>query len=659
VEHRAWSVLSIKAIDAEQRIVEGIASTPSPDRGGDVMEPKGAQFTLPMPFLWFHNQKDPIGEVFEADVRPNGIYIKARVSKVTTPGRLKTLVDEAWASFTATPPLVRGLSIGWSAIDAAPIPGTKFTRFMKWAWGELSAVTVPMNTDATILSVKSIDLAASGLHAPGDSGTSTSHEHRTDDLATKLAVAKAMSWSVVRATKGARAMTIPEQIIQFENKRAAEAAARDGLMAKAAETGDSLDEEQGRDYEDADRKVKAIDVHLARLRDLEKSNLAAATPITNVTDQAKASELRGGNPVITVRPNVPKGTSFTRMCMALAAGKGDSYQTLQYAKQWKDSTPEVEQMVEHMWRSKAAVAAGTTTDATWAGPLVVTQPLNEFLEMLRPRTLLGRIPGLKQVPFNVSVPTQTTGGTYGWVGQNKPKPVTKADYATVTVPFAKAAGIIVLSEELVMLSTPSAENLVREEMIAGMGTFLDQQFNDPAVTAVANVNPAAITVGASTAAASGVTAAAAKADIAASIAVFTAANVPLADSVWLMNDSNAFGLSVSLNALGQPLFPGMTAQGGTLFGMPVVVSNNVSTRVILLHAPSILFADEGGVRIDVSREASVQMDSAPTDTVDATTVYVSLWQRNLVGLKAERFITWIRARTAAVRYITSAAYVGS
>jgi HK97 family phage major capsid protein len=196
-------------------------------------------------------------------------------------------------------------------------------------------------------------------------------------------------------------------------------------------------------------------------------------------------------------------------------------------------------------------------------------------------------------------------------------------------------------------------------MIAGMAQFLDTQFTDPAVTAVANVSPAAITVGASTAAASGATAAAARADLAASVAVFTAANIPLSGSVWLMNDSNAFGISMSMNALGQPLFPGMTAQGGTLFGMPVVVSNNVSNRIVLVHAPSILFADEGGVRIDVSREATIQLDSAPTDTVDATTVYHSLWQRNLIGLKAERMITWIRARTAAVRYITAAAYTGA
>jgi HK97 family phage major capsid protein len=641
VQHRAWATLEIKAVDAEQRIIEGIASTPSPDRGGDVMEPSGAQFTLPIPFLWFHNDEDPIGEVFAADVRPDGIYIKARVSIVTKPSRLKTLVDEAWSAFTAQPPLVRGLSIGWKELASEPIQGTRFTRVLKWIWGELSAVTVPMNTDATILSVKQFDLAASGRHSPGDTGT----------------------LPVVRVQKDAQAMptTVPEQITAFENTRAAKAARMTELMTKSAEAGVTLDAAQAEEYDGLDAEVKSIDVHLTRLHSLEKANLATATRVTNTTSTVTASDMRGGasNPVITVKANVPKGTAFARMCMALAAGHGDSYLTLQYAKQWKDSTPEVEQMVEYMWRTKAAVAVGTSTDATWAGPLVVTQPLNEFLEMLRPRTLLGRIPGLRQVPFNVSISTQTTGGTYGWVGQNKPKPVTKADFSTITVPFAKASGIIVMSEELVKLSTPSAENLVREEMIAGMGAFLDVQFQDPAVAAVANVNPASITNGASTAAATGVTGAAAKADLAASVAVFTAAGIPLEGSVWLMNDSNAWGLSIAVNALGQPLFPGMTAMGGTLMGMPVIVSNSLSTRVVLLHAPSILFADDGGVSIDVSREASVQMDSAPTDVVDATTVYLSLWQRNLVGLRAERMITWIRARTAAVRYITAAAYIGT
>lgn len=640
VDNRAYSVLEIKSVDREQRIIEGIASTPSPDRGGDIMDPAGAVFSLPMSFLWFHDDKNPIGEVFEAKVTPNGIFVRARVSRVTTPGRLKTLVDEAWAAFTADPPLVRGLSIGWKPIESKPEKGG-LRRVMKWIWGELSAVTIPMNTDATILSVKAFDQAALGPNTPGVTGTST----------------------VVRVEKDARTMTTQEQIQSFEAKRAANVAAMNALMLKS--DGSTLDEEQTEEYTTLEREVESIDQHLPRLRKLETMNVAGATAITATTNSAAASDLRGGvtttTPRVQVTPMLPKGTAFTRMCMSLAAAKGDSYQAISRAKSYTD-TPEVAQMVEATlnWSTKAAVAAGTTTDATWASPLAVAQPLvNEFLELLRPRTIIGRVAGFRQVPFNVSVPSQTGGGTYSWVGQGNAKPVTSATFATVSVPSAKAAGIIVLTEELVRISSPSAEATVRQEMIDGMAAFLDSQLVDPAVAAVANVNPASITNGAATAAASGATAAALRADLAARVATFTAANIPLEGSVWLMNDSNAFAAGISLNALGQPLFPGMSQNGGSIMGIPVIVSNNVGARIILVHAPSILYADEGGVAIDVSREASIQMDSTPANPSDATTVLVSLWQRNLVGLRAERMITWIRARTAAVTYISAAAYTGA
>jgi HK97 family phage major capsid protein/HK97 family phage prohead protease len=635
--NRAYSLLHVRSVDAEARTITGIATTPEPDRMGDVVDPKGVTFKNPLPLLLHHDSHRPVGRVRFLTPTAKGINFEATIAQVDEPGVVKERVDEAWHSLKAG--LIAGVSIGFRVIgDAVEQLKSGGLKFLKTEVLELSLVTVPANSDCTILSIKSLDLAdlaASGRPTPLPAGT----------------------LPVVRAVKGASKMTLQEQIVQFENTRAAKAAARDALMTKAAEAGETLDQAAADEYDGIDREVKSVDAHLARLRDLEKSTVATATRITPTTVGVTATDLRGSTPttpVISVKSQLPKGTAFTRMAMALAVSKGDSYQAMEHAKQWHTSTPEVELMV------KAAVAAGTTTDATWAGPLAVAQPLvNEFLELLRPRTLLGRIPGLRQVPFNVSVPSQTAGGTYSWVGQGNAKPVTSAAFATVSVPFAKAAGIIVLTEELVKLSTPSAEATVRQEMIDGMAQFLDTQFVDPAVAAVANVNPASITNGASTAAASGVTGAAARLDLSTSVAVFTAAGIPLAGSVWLMSDSNAFGLGLSLNALGQPLFPGVGIEGGTIMGMPVIVSNNVGNRVILVHAPSILFADEGGVRIDVSREASLQMDSAPSNPSDATTVLVSLWQRNLVGLRAERMITWIRARTAAVRYITAAGYSGT
>jgi HK97 family phage major capsid protein/HK97 family phage prohead protease len=643
VPHRAYALFHIKAVDAERRVIEGTATTPEPDRAGDIIEPLGVTFKNPLPLLLFHDSRRPVGTTKFQKPTKNGIEFEARIPTIDEPGTLKDRVDEAWQSIKAG--LVSGVSIGFRAIEEAFMESGGI-HFLKTEVLELSLVTVPANASATIHSIKAFDLAASGRTTPGDSGTSTG----------------------ARVKKDAPAMTIPEQITAFEAKRAASYAAAMEIQNKVVAEGRSKDDAEREAYNERMGEVKACDAELVDLRDMEKLTVVKATPIAITPDApaaAAASELRGGHQVITVKPNVPPGTQFARMCMAIAAGGGDSYKTLEYARQWKDSTPEVEEMVKHMWRTKAAVAAGVTTDATWAGPLVVTQPLNEFLALLRPRTLLGRIPGLKQVPFNISIPSQTTGGTYGWVGQNKPKPVTKADYLAVTLAFNKVAGIIVMSEELVTLSTPSAENLVREEMLAGMSAFLDQQFCDPAVAVSAGINPASITNGAATIASSGVTAAAAKVDLASRVGVFVAANIPLAESVWLMNEANAFGIGISMNALGQPLFPGFASMGTAsvgerLLGIPVIISNNVGARVILAHTPSILFADEGGIRIDVSREATVQMDSAPTDTVDATTVYLSLWQRNLIGLKAERIITWKLARAAAVTYITTASpYAGT
>jgi HK97 family phage major capsid protein/HK97 family phage prohead protease len=609
---------------------------------GDIIEPLGVQFKNPLPLLLFHDAKKPVGWTKFKKPTKDGIDFEASLPTIDEPGALRERVEEAWQSIKAG--LISGVSVGFRAIEEAFNKETGGFRFIKTEVMELSLVTVPANASATIHSIKALDLAASGPHLPGATGPST----------------------VVRLQKAPARMqnkTYAEQISGFEAKREANTARMDAIQTKASTENRSKDEAEREEFKTLEAEVETIDTELVDLRKMEKFALTKATAITNTTNAITASELRGGSPYqsVTVKANVEKGIPFARMCMALAAGGGDSYKTLQIAKQWKDSTPEVEQMCEHMWRTKAAVAVGITTDSTWAGPLVVTQPLNDFLEMLRPRTLLGRIPGLKHVPFNISIPSQTTGGTYAWVGQNKPKPVTKADYLAVTLGFNKVAGIIVLSEELVTLSTPSAEALVRNEMLDGMSAFLDQQFCDPAVAVSAGINPASITNGAATIASSGVTGAAAKIDLASRVGVFVAANYSLGESVWLMNEANAFGIGLSVNGLGQPLFPGFTGQnGGMLMGIPVVVSNNVGARVILAHTPSILYADEGGIRIDVSREASVQMDSAPTDTVDATTVYLSLWQRNLIGLKAERIITWKVARATGVTYITTAAsYIGT
>lgn len=152
---RAYSLLDIKAVDDDQRVIEGIASTPSPDRASDIVDPMGAKFALPMPLLWQHRHGEPIGWVEFAKPTPKGIPFKARIAdpKDFESETLKERLREAWDSVKSK--LVRAVSIGFKPLEYSYIEGGG-VHFKQWEWLELSAVTIPMQADATINTVKSI-----------------------------------------------------------------------------------------------------------------------------------------------------------------------------------------------------------------------------------------------------------------------------------------------------------------------------------------------------------------------------------------------------------------------------------------------------------------------------------------------------------------------
>lgn len=454
--------------------------------------------------------------------------------------------------------------------------------------------------------------------------------------------------------------TYGEQIADLEAARAANVAAMEAITNKCAEESRTKDEAERDSFAELREDVKAIDAELVDLRDMEKLSASKAVPVDGKSSKGADASRAGIR--VEVRANVPKGTGFTRFAMALAASRGNRLEAVEYAKRWHDSTPEVETVL------RAAVTAGTTTDADWAAPLVEYQNLaSEFIELLRPQTIIGRIDGIRRVPFNVKIPTQTQGGTVGWVGEGAPKPVGELKFGQTSLGMAKAAGIIVLTEELVRSSSPSAEAIVRQDLTAAIAQFLDAQFVDPAVAEVANVSPASITNGVTPVVATGTDADSLKADVRTLFANFIAANMTPAGGVWIMTPTMALTLGMMQNALGQPEFPGIDMNGGTFMGLPVIVSNNIAPepgeagppvipageRIILVKASEILLADDGGVTLDVSREASLQMNDSPTA---GATSLVSLWQNNLVGLRAERYVNWKRRRLEAVGYITGAAY---
>lgn len=717
---RAYSLLDIKSLNEDQRIIRGMATTPTPDRMGDIVEPLGAKFKNPLPLLWQHDTKQPIGKTSLGKPTKNGIPFEARIAKTNEPGTLKDRLDEAWQSVKLD--LVKGVSIGFKSLETSFMKDGGI-HFIETELLELSLVTIPANAEATIETIKAFDNAdevrrgvvtpnearsAAGLKpiAGGDDVWGNTpkpvHAHvdrlqvRSDsDVPLPPEVKGGKGWTTglkpiaggakqpgaIKQTaasavkKEVKKMTIQEQITAFEAKRAALVASMDALMSKAADAGQTLDAEESKEYDDAEVEVTQIDTHLKRLHAREKINRETAKPVTEVTSVQAGSEVRSRSPIISVKANVPKGTAFTRYCMSLMASQGNRWEAQQIAKQWEDQTPEVCRALEtDIPKSmsnpdmilKAAVGAGTTTDATWASPLIAyTVMASEFIELLRPATIIGRVPGLRQVPFNIQMPRATAGSTMGWVGENAPKPVSNMAFDTVQLRWAKAAGIVVMTNELVRFSNPAAEAIVRGDMTAAMAQFLDRQFVDPSVAAVTNVSPASITNGVSGINASGTNQAAFVTDAKTLLNLFLTNNLSTVGGVWIMSQRQALAFSLMLNALGQPFYPNISANGGTLLGYPVITSENIpsvggspadGTPIIFAVAPEILLADDGQVVIDASNQASVNMDSAPDSPPSGTTILVSLWQMNMVGLRAERWINWLKRRSTAVQYIINANY---
>jgi HK97 family phage prohead protease len=149
--NKAYSLIDItKAVTADNGdvTITGIASTPEPDRSSDIVEPNGAKFKLPMPFLWQHDMTDPIGTINAAKQTPNGIEIVATIKPVTT--RIKSYAELIKAG------LVRGLSIGFRPLKYKQIKGGG-VHYTEYEWYELSAVTIPANAAANITNVKRFD----------------------------------------------------------------------------------------------------------------------------------------------------------------------------------------------------------------------------------------------------------------------------------------------------------------------------------------------------------------------------------------------------------------------------------------------------------------------------------------------------------------------
>lgn len=419
--------------------------------------------------------------------------------------------------------------------------------------------------------------------------------------------------------------------------------AMEALHKAAHEKGLTLNAEQNTQYDSLEKEVGQLEKEAQRIEKLiaatEKAAKSATAAKGESEQEAKdTAESKKEVPRIQVESNLPKGIGFAqyaraKLCSQLAAKNGNFISPVDMAKQMGFGG-EVQDLV-----TKATL--GTTTDVGFASALVQENRLvGEFVDMLRAATVFDQLTGFRNVPFNSKIPSQLTGGTAAWVGEGAAKPLTNPTYGEVEIKEHKLAAITVYTQELMRRSDPAVDVLVRDDLIEASKTLIDNTFLD--AVAASTTRPAGVLNGVVATPNTGTTAAAYEADLLALINSFVTANLSLDGSYFLMSETRAAQISLLRDALGNSYFTGMALRGTrTLMGIPVITSQAVGDKIILVKTSEILLAQDGGVDVSYSDQATL---------VDGGTTH-HLWQENKFAVRVEKFITWAKRRPIAAAFL--------
>ena len=137
---------------------------------------------------------------------------------------------------------------------------------------------------------------------------------------------------------------------------------------------------------------------------------------------------------------------------------------------WSDASHEREVLFDHRTRDLATSPDGA------GGYLVPAQEIPELIEMLRAESVVSRagatwLTELRGAP--VTIPRQTAGATAYWVAENAAIQPSDLSFGQVVMTPRKCGALVKLSNELLGLSLPQAEAIVRRDLVEQISLAID------------------------------------------------------------------------------------------------------------------------------------------------------------------------------------------
>jgi HK97 family phage major capsid protein len=460
-------------------------------------------------------------------------------------------------------------------------------------------------------------------------------------------------------------MDITKKIKLKQDERLVHTDGMEALIELAGTEERSFTEEEQTDFDSNESMIKTIDIEIGNLERMQASIGTKAVPIAEVKEVPAGQGAR-------VKFNADPKLFLARQAHALFMTNGNRSDASEYCKQvMGDDEMSAILKVPAKVIERADVAIGDSITGGWAPQLTTINQANAaFIEMLRAESIVARFPG-RQMEFggdsSIVIPRQTGGAKGSFIGQNKGIPVGALAFDSLTLTPKKAAIIVATTNELLAKSSPSALQLIQDDIVAGTAETVDTLFvSDDAVSA--GISPAGLLNGATTSASGGATVALIDADMKLMIGTLLAANVPMTRPVWIMNPARLNSLAHLRDGAGGKAYP--ETLDGMLGSFPVIVSTNVtSTEIILTDASQVIIASDYAPILSISEDATLVLEDtvpaatigAEVDSIHATTTVgadriASMYQQDAVAIRLKMAIDWGHRHIAGTYLLTGSAW---
>lgn len=246
-----------------------------------------------------------------------------------------------------------------------------------------------------------------------------------------------------------------------------------------------------------------------------------------------------------------------------------------------------------------------------------------LIERFERTAVLPRINGAL-VPFSSTAATVSTSPSAFWVGAGLAKPVSAAAFGTAKMDPLKAAGIAVISKELVRTSGERADAAIEAALAGAARRAVNASLlSDDA--AVSTVSPGGL-----------------------------AAGLVAIDSTGT-DDTSIFGdVLALLDGLENPVLVaslGYALRIRHAFGgapeLPVIVAPEAGDLVFAIDELAVAYS-LGGLNVNASEHAAIEMSDGPSQPA----TLVSMFQTNSVALRVEIYANWSVINSAGVRVLS-------